>query len=159
MLSVSICDRKPHRSTIYIFCSYLYHMSLSALSAHRPFQANSPTEKLLAQLKGSEHDNFVEQIKAQLQQAKRFSYGKQVGAIEKLVNTTPSASFPHATHNQPPSQLDTSAVATPPLLTEDPQSPQTSSLPSTNTSTVDGPTGDRKPSAGLSVDTTPTNSL
>ncbi|MCJ1353527.1 MAG: mRNA binding protein puf3 [Icmadophila ericetorum] len=120
---------------------------------------NYVIQKLLAQLKGSEYDNFVEQIKAQLQQAKRFSYGKQVGAIEKLVNTASTPSLPHVHHNQSPSQLDTSAVHTPPLLTEDTHSPQTSSLPSTNTSTVDGPTSDRKTSTGLSIETTPTNSV
>ena len=118
------------------------------------WSTNCFTEKLLAQFKdkGPEHDIFVEQIKIQIPQAKRFSYGKQVGAIEKLVYSAPTT-FPHILTNVSlPSRLDTSAAPTPPLLTEDTQSPRTSSLPSTNTSTVDGPIGDHKPNNGIAVE-------
>ena len=72
------------------------------------------TEKILGQLKGAEREALVNQIKSQLVQLKRFSYGKQIIAIEKLIFD-----------DQPSNSLSTSS--------------QSSTLPSTNASTVDGP--------------------
>ena len=105
---------------------------------------DNPTEKVLNELKGSERDSFVELIKAQLALLKRFSYGKQIAAIEKLIYTTP---FPpqQLTHTGllPPT-VDTSAAPTPPLLTDAAQSPQSSSVPSTQASSIGGPDDSRK---------------
>jgi len=121
--------------------------------------ADPSIEKLLLQLRGTEYDAFVEQIKPQLQLVKRFSYGKQVGAIEKLVYTMPpGASHPQNIPTQP-AHMDTSAAPTPPLVTEDAQSPQSSSVPSTNTSTVDGPIGDRKDPVPAAVQVMPSTSI
>ncbi|KAI9772903.1 MAG: mRNA binding protein puf3 [Geoglossum simile] len=93
---------------------------------------NYVIQKLLGQLKGADHERLVEQIRPQLQALKKFTYGKQITAIEKLISasTTPSQST-----TPPPGS---SAAPTPPTTSEA-QSPQSSSLPSTNTSTVDGP--------------------
>ena len=71
-------------------------------------------EKVLGQLKGAERENLVNQIKPQLMHLKKFSYGKQIIAIEKLI-------FDGDT------DLNLSA------------SSQSSTLPSTNASTVEGP--------------------
>ena len=109
-------------------------------------------EKLLGQLKGSDYDEFVEQIKPQLASLKKFSYGKQITAIEKLIYTC-NAPFDPPQPTSPPSHLDTSAAPTPPLITGDAQSPQSSSVPSTNNSTVDGPFEQtRKNSSGLAAE-------
>lgn len=115
-------------------------------------------EKLLTQLKDSESDQFVELIKPQLALLKRFSYGKQIAAIEKIVynNAAPLLQV----HNNPalPPPIDTSAAPTPPLLPSDTQSPQSSSLPSTNTSSLDGLAGSRKSSASNTLEVmTPTS--
>ena len=75
-----------------------------------------PLEKVLGHLKGGERDALVEQIRAHLLHLKKFNYGKQVAAIEKLIYSTDIDSNPSA-------------------------SSQSSSLPSTNASTVEGPTG------------------
>ena len=121
---------------------------------------NLHTERLLLHLRGSQYDTFVDQVKTYLQHVKRFSYGKQVGAIEKLIYGGPNQQSTHAQVNRsPPSHLDTSAAPTPPLLTEDTQSPQSSSLPSTNTSTVDGPIGDRKASTAAPIEVAATTNL
>lgn len=74
-----------------------------------------PAEKILGQLVGQEREALVAQIKSQLVQLKRFSYGKQIIAIEKLIFD-----------DQPSNSLSTSS--------------QSSTLPSTNASTVEGPT-------------------
>ena len=116
-------------------------------------------EKILLQLRGSEYDNFVDQVRPQLQLVKRFSYGKQVGAIEKLVYGHPGSNIHNQNSPHPPANLDTSAAPTPPLVIEDAQSPQSSSVPSTNTSTVDGPIGDRKEGVTAPIDVATTNSL
>jgi mRNA-binding protein PUF3 len=72
-----------------------------------------PAEKILGQLAGQEREALVTQIKSQLVQLKRFSYGKQIIAIEKLIFD-----------DQPSNSLSTSS--------------QSSTLPSTNASTVEG---------------------
>lgn len=119
---------------------------------------NYVIQKLLTQLKDSESDQFVELIKPQLALLKRFSYGKQIAAIEKIVynNAAPLLQV----HNNPalPPPIDTSAAPTPPLLPSDTQSPQSSSLPSTNTSSLDGLAGSRKSSASNTLEVmTPTS--
>jgi mRNA-binding protein PUF3 len=120
--------------------------------------ADTGTEKLLAQLKDAEFDQFVELVKPQLGLLKRFSYGKQIAAIEKMVYhpaTTPLL-MPHNISALTP--INTSAAPTPPLLTGDGQSPQSSSLPSTNASSVNGAVDSCKSSTGNTVDVlTPTS--
>ena len=108
--------------------------------------ADINAEKLLNELKGTERDEFVELIKAQLALLKRFSYGKQIAAIEKLIYTTPF--LPPQLQMNPllPGGIDPSAAPTPPLSTGAAQSPQSSSVPSTHRSSVDDPDGSRKSS-------------
>ncbi|MCJ1420366.1 mRNA binding protein puf3 [Xylographa parallela] len=118
---------------------------------------NYVIQKILLQLRGSEYDNFVDQVRPQLQLVKRFSYGKQVGAIEKLVYGHPGSNLHIQNGPHPPSHLDASAAPTPPLVSEDAQSPQSSSVPSTNTSTVDGPIGDRKEAVTAPVEVAASN--
>jgi hypothetical protein len=66
-------------------------------------------EKVLSQLHGARRQALVDQIKAQLVNLKKFSYGKQITAIEKLIVDN-----------------DNSSLST---------SSQSSTLPSTNAST------------------------
>ncbi|KAH0552923.1 hypothetical protein GP486_006878 [Trichoglossum hirsutum] len=112
--------------------NYVIRKFLSQTQSTPPPHPNSTAEKLLGQLKGVDHDRLVEQIRPQLQALKKYTYGKQITAIEKLISssTTPSQST-----TPPPGS---SAAPTPPMTSEA-QSPQSSSLPSTNNSTVDGP--------------------
>ncbi|KAI9697964.1 MAG: mRNA binding protein puf3 [Candelina mexicana] len=105
---------------------------------------NYVIQKLLVQLKGADHDKFMEHLQQQLALLKKYTYGKQITAIEKVMySSSAPVNNPHSVI--PPISsiaVDTSAATTPPPLTSDAQSPQSSSLPSTNTSTVDGPTTD-----------------
>jgi mRNA-binding protein PUF3 len=98
-------------------------------------------EKLLGQLKGEERDNFVEDMKPQLIQLKKYNYGKQIAAIEKLIftglppyNINPAA--PTAIQTMP---IEITSSAPTPMLTNGQNSPQSSSLPSTNVSMIDDP--------------------
>jgi mRNA-binding protein PUF3 len=66
---------------------------------------NTHTEKVLGQLKGAEREALIEQIKPLLSQLKKFSYGKQIVAIEKLIfdpNSPATGHLPHATSTTPP---------------------------------------------------------
>lgn len=112
--------------------------------------ADNHSEKLLAQLKGAERERFVEDIKPQLLALKKYNYGKQIAAMEKLIFTSPPAT--HRSSSYPPHlammasstaqtlPLDINSSVPTPMLTMEQNSPQSSSLPSTNASTVDGPT-------------------
>ncbi|KAE8349325.1 armadillo-type protein [Aspergillus coremiiformis] len=66
---------------------------------------NYVIQKVLGQLKGEERDTLVEEIKPLLSQLKKYSYGKQIAAIEKLVadsNSPSSGPLPHTTSTTPP---------------------------------------------------------
>jgi len=94
-------------------------------------------------------------MKPQLLILKKYNYGKQIAAIEKLIftgpqpPTQPSAMAaamnmslnhsPHA-HAAPPLDVSFMSAAPTPQLTMETSSPQSSSAPSTDVSTVDGPT-------------------
>jgi mRNA-binding protein PUF3 len=124
--------------------------------------SNSRLEKLLGQLKGAEREQLVEDIKPQLLALKKYNFGKQIAAIEKLIFTGPAP--PHGVHSystqngistqssttktQP---LDINSAVPTPLLTMEQNSPQSSSLPSANVSTVDGPTD---PKAAIDISAT-----
>ncbi|KAG0648220.1 Pumilio [Hyphodiscus hymeniophilus] len=98
---------------------------------------NYVIQKLLAQLKGAERDAFVEDMKPQLISLKKYNYGKQIAAIEKLIFTGPQPFTPSAISPSQPIEIN-SGVPTP-MLTNGQNSPQSSSLPSTNVSTIDDP--------------------
>lgn len=99
-------------------------------------------EKLLGQLKGAERVAFVEDLKPQLLALKKYNYGKQIAAIEKLIfgqddtqnSSGTSPIGPSGAHTQP---MEINSSAPTPLLTNGQNSPQSSSLPSANVSTID----------------------
>lgn len=75
------------------------------LGLMRDQYGNYVIQKVLGQLKGSEREALIEQIKPLLSQLKKFSYGKQIVAIEKLIfdpNCPITGPMPHATSTTPP---------------------------------------------------------
>lgn len=119
-------------------------------------------EKLLTLLKGAEFDEFVEFVKPQLAIQKRFGSGKNIAAIEKSVYSGP-AHIPtlHMNSSLPPPLLppiDTSAAPTPPLVPGDGPSPPSSSIPSTNASSIAEVAEPQKSSTGNALEVlTPTS--
>lgn len=79
-------------------------------------------------------------MKPQLVSLKRYNYGKQIAAIEKLIFTGPPnyTTTPSANTQTLPIEINSSAAT--PMLTNGQNSPQSSSLPSTNVSTIEEPT-------------------
>jgi mRNA-binding protein PUF3 len=76
---------------------------------------------------------------------KKYNYGKQISAIEKHVFI---GALPADTNDAPPNAptqprdiTGGESKTTTPMLTMETSSPQSSSLPSTDVSTVDGPAG------------------
>jgi mRNA-binding protein PUF3 len=111
-----------------IMSSVSHTFQIHSVSLALCTQSNILQEKLLAQLKGAERERFVEDMRPQLNVLKKYNYGKQITAIEKLISNGQT----------PPMDINSSAAT--PLLTMEQNSPESSSLPSTNASTVDGPT-------------------
>jgi mRNA-binding protein PUF3 len=58
----------------------------------------------LGQLKDAEREALIDQIKPLLSQLKKFSYGKQIVAIEKLIfdPNSPATGLSHTTSTTPP---------------------------------------------------------
>ncbi|EAW08696.1 mRNA-binding protein PUF3 [Aspergillus clavatus NRRL 1] len=61
------------------------------LGLMRDQYGNYVIQKVLGQLKGEEREGLIEQIRPLLSQLKKFSYGKQIVAIEKLIFDSPAA--------------------------------------------------------------------
>lgn len=81
-------------------------------------------------------------MKPQLTSLKKFNYGKQIAAIEKLIFAgSPSYPAGPSVGTAAPASLpiEIASSAATPLLTDGQNSPQSSSLPSTNVSTIDDP--------------------
>ncbi|KAG9236624.1 armadillo-type protein [Amylocarpus encephaloides] len=102
---------------------------------------NYVIQKLLGQLKGAEHEAFVEDMKPQLIQLRKYNYGKQIAAIEKLIFVSPQpfasqAAAPPAIQTLP---IEITSSAPTPMLTNGQNSPQSSSLSSTNASMFHDP--------------------
>ncbi|KAL5351649.1 mRNA binding protein puf3 [Pseudogymnoascus australis] len=70
---------------------------------------NYVVQKLLGQLKDAERDAFVEDIKPQLMQLKKYNYGKQIAAIEKLIFVAPTGPSSTGSHRQSVSNASAAA--------------------------------------------------
>jgi mRNA-binding protein PUF3 len=71
------------------------------LGLMRDQYGNYVIQKVLGQVKDAEREALIEQIKPLLSQLKKFSYGKQIVAIEKLIldSRAPSPGTSSATAN------------------------------------------------------------
>ncbi|KAH7328588.1 armadillo-type protein [Stachybotrys elegans] len=100
---------------------------------------NYVVQKLLTHLEGTEREMFVEEIKPHFFLLKKNGASKQLQALEKLLGlngTTSSASKTDGTSSTIP---DSSSAAPTPVLTNETNSPQSSSPPSTHVSALDTP--------------------
>ncbi|KAH8879857.1 ARM repeat-containing protein [Thozetella sp. PMI_491] len=102
---------------------------------------NYVIQKLLSQLEGTEKENLVEEMKPQFHALKKASTGRQIAAIDRLMSaagsTTGKAESPSMTPASPALQVDISSAAPTPNLTMEPNSPSSSSPPSTTPSAAD----------------------
>lgn len=122
---------------------------------HHNLITNALTEKILIQLKGAERERFVEHVKPHLATLRKFNAGKQLAAIEKLIFIAPlgphrqtSTTSPLGLHHHTAPALNvtfgdinvSSNVSTTPtpMLTMEQNSPQSSGMPSTTPSLIDG---------------------
>jgi mRNA-binding protein PUF3 len=150
--------------------NYVIRKCLDLLATAHRFQylLIGSIEKVLGQLKGAERDTLVEQIEPQLSQLKKFSYGKQIVAIEKLIfdshstanSQMESASSFHKSSSQSSRRSSSFIDANtsgddggvlPPSPLADTQSSRGSSLPSTNTSVVECLMETQKPNSTSSI--------
>lgn len=124
----------------------------------------------MIQLKGPERNRFVEHVKPHLAALRKFNAGKQLAAIEKLIFVPPTGPHQRAPavsplglhHHTTPAlnvtfgDINVSTTPTPQLTTEQ-NSPQSSGMPSTTPSLVDG--GCEVSPTGAKSDGTPTSEV
>lgn len=119
--------------------------------------ADTSTEKLLDTLSSDDFAFFVELLQPAVNQAKRTGCGKQLMSVEKKMHRLPprwNEPAPPAGYGHNPYQLPlptppfashyASATTTPPPLTSDTQSLQSSAIPSINGDAVEGADCSRK---------------
>jgi mRNA-binding protein PUF3 len=112
---------------------------------------------MLAKLEGAERASFIEEMRPHFLALKRGSSSRQIQALEKLMATTPSSPATSKAGSRPSSsalQVDINSAAPTPVLTMEPNSPN-SSPPSTNASAVGdapAPTDDSKAKAAVNGD-------
>ncbi|RMY75424.1 hypothetical protein D0863_02626 [Hortaea werneckii] len=119
--------------------------------------ADTYTEKLLDTLSSDDFAFFVELLQPAVNQAKRTGCGKQLMSVEKKMHRLPprwNGPAPPASYGHNPYQLPlptppfashyASATTTPPPLTSDTQSLQSSAIPSINGDAVEGADCSRK---------------
>ncbi|EMR85293.1 hypothetical protein ACHAPC_010473 [Botrytis cinerea] len=134
------------RHTIVSLLTALHSDGTSPLQLMMKDQyGNYVIQKLLGQLKGAERNAFVEDLKPQLLALKKYNYGKQIAAIEKLIYDQDDSQQSYITSSTGPTSgaitqpMDSNSSAPTPLLTNGQNSPQSSSIPSANVSTIDDP--------------------
>ncbi|KAF2025312.1 ARM repeat-containing protein [Setomelanomma holmii] len=93
---------------------------------------NYVIQKLLETLSRKEYDTFVTALKPELEKAKKIISGKQIVSVEKKM-------YRYDRVDSPTMPRDATDVPPTPALSSSAQSPQSSSVPSTNTSTIDDP--------------------
>ncbi|KAH7073963.1 armadillo-type protein [Paraphoma chrysanthemicola] len=114
---------------------------------------NYVIQKLLETLGREEYETFVNALKPELEKAKKIISGKQIVSVEKKMyryDRVDSPTMPREANDAPPT----------PGLSSSAQSPQSSSIPSTNTSTIDDPIlstttitqKDSRATAGINID-------
>lgn len=111
---------------------------------------NYVIQKLLGQLRGSERELLVEEIKPQFFAMKKNGSSRQLTALEKLLGL--SSGSPSTKNEGSISQADANSTADTPALTNETSSPQSSSPRSTHVSTIGIPTEDVSKSLSNGVD-------
>lgn len=89
-------------------------------------------------------------MKPQLIYLKKYNYGKQIAAIEKLIFTGPQPYVSSSVVSPATLPIEINSSAPTPMLTNGQNSPQSSSLPSTNGSALDEP-NESAASSGMTV--------
>ncbi|KAK5167251.1 hypothetical protein LTR04_000102 [Oleoguttula sp. CCFEE 6159] len=102
---------------------------------------NYVIQKLLDTLGVSDYALFMQMLQPDMVKAKRTASGKQVQAIEKKMHRFDfQSTYCHVSLPSPPASSENiSTATTPPPLTSDVQSPESSSHASTNGDSIDGP--------------------
>ncbi|KAI1501005.1 armadillo-type protein [Biscogniauxia marginata] len=109
---------------------------------------NYVIQKLMQYLDGPDRESFIEEMRPQFATLKKMSTGRQILALERLMSVTGgpnSASNTNVGTPTTPSLLvDVNSTAPTPSLTMEQNSPQSSSPPSTNVSTLEESVEEKK---------------
>ncbi|GFF59833.1 pumilio homolog 2 [Aspergillus lentulus] len=103
--SIEFGEESQRRQIISTLTSANERGESPLLGLMRDQYGNYVIQKVLGQLKGEEREALIDQIRPLLSQLKKFSYGKQIVAIEKLIfdsATLGANSLPPASSTTPP---------------------------------------------------------
>ena len=104
--------------------------------------ADIGTEKLLLRLDGEEKQDLIEDIKPIYAALKKHGNSRQLQAMEKLLGMSGQGSPRRMEVTSMAGQADSNSMAPTPVLTNETNSPQSSSPPSTHASAVEHQAGD-----------------
>ncbi|KAL1970310.1 hypothetical protein VTN77DRAFT_5470 [Rasamsonia byssochlamydoides] len=107
--SIEFGEESQRREIIRLLTSPNERGESPLLGLMRDQYGNYVIQKVLGQVKGAQREALIEQIKPLLSQLKKFSYGKQIVAIEKLIaepnspaSNANSSTTPPASHKSSP---------------------------------------------------------
>ncbi|KAI1641034.1 armadillo-type protein [Biscogniauxia mediterranea] len=117
---------------------------------------NYVIQKLMQYLDGPDRESFIEEMRPQFANLKKMSTGRQIMALERLMSATGGPNSGNNANGGPPSTpsllVEVNSTAPTPSLTMEQNSPQSSSPPSTNISTLDESVEEKKPSKDSRLD-------
>ncbi len=120
-------------------------LHLQSLRCWRRNPSNAAAEKLLSQLKGADWDVFADALKPELYALKKAAGNRQTAAVDRLIDAVSDSNrpgTPEPSHASPTSlHVDVSSAGPTPVLTMEPNTPQSSGPPSTKASAAEE-TGD-----------------
>ncbi|CRG86240.1 Pumilio homolog 3 [Talaromyces islandicus] len=110
--SIEFGEESQRREIIRLLTAHNDRGESTLLGLMRDQYGNYVIQKVLGQVKGDEREMIIDEIKPLLSQLKKFSYGKQIIAIEKLIVdpnaptvAANSSNTPPASHKNSPQPL------------------------------------------------------
>ncbi|EED19319.1 mRNA binding protein Pumilio 2, putative [Talaromyces stipitatus ATCC 10500] len=162
--SIEFGEESQRREIIRLLTAHNDRGESPLLALMRDQYGNYVIQKVLGQVKGSEREMIIDEIKPLLSQLKKFSYGKQIMAIEKLIVdpnaptvAANSSTTPPASHKSSPQPSRRSLAEMRPLIggaappTPPPTDTQSLHGGSATDGSVDGPVDSSKGLATTSI--------
>ncbi|KAH4198775.1 hypothetical protein HBI26_078900 [Parastagonospora nodorum] len=128
-------DDEQRRELVNAFIAKNERGENNLLNLLKDGYGNYVIQKLLETLNRDDYNVFVAALKPELEKAKKLISGKQIVSVEKKMYRYDRVDSP----TMPRDTNESNEAPPTPALSDSAQSPQTSSIPSTNTSTVDDP--------------------
>ncbi|KAI1393930.1 ARM repeat-containing protein [Hypoxylon trugodes] len=98
---------------------------------------NYVIQKLMQHLEGPDRETFIEEMKPHFANLKKYSTGRQITALDRLMTASSSSATASTSPTTPSLLVEVNSAAPTPSLTMEQNSPESTSPPSTNASVED----------------------